>query len=170
MAARFHELTVAEIVRDTPDAVAIGFAVPPELQDEFAFRPGQYLTLSAEIEGEEARRSYSICSTPGDPHLRVGVKKVADGRFSRVVTETEREMFGSPSNSAREIEDFPAPDGEANTSMTPRRASSAIGQLLQVLHLLAELVDHCLEVEADRRQLHGIGLGAEGIRFAVKFL
>jgi ring-1,2-phenylacetyl-CoA epoxidase subunit PaaE len=81
MAARFHELTVAEIVRDTPDAVAIGFAVPPELADEFAFRPGQYLTLAAEIDGAEARRSYSICSMPGDPHLRVGVKKVADGRF-----------------------------------------------------------------------------------------
>jgi len=87
MAPRFHELTVAEIVHDTPDAVAIGFAVPPELQDEFAFRPGQYLTLAAEIGGEEARRSYSICSTPGDPHLRVGVKKVADGRFSRFVNE-----------------------------------------------------------------------------------
>jgi ring-1,2-phenylacetyl-CoA epoxidase subunit PaaE len=87
MSARFHELTVAEIVRDTPDAVAIGFAVPPELAEAFAFRPGQYLTLAAEIEGEEARRSYSICSMPGDTHLRVGVKKVADGRFSRFVNE-----------------------------------------------------------------------------------
>jgi ring-1,2-phenylacetyl-CoA epoxidase subunit PaaE len=87
MAPRFHELTVAEIVRDTPDAVAIGFAVPPELVDEFAFRPGQYLTLATEIDGAEARRSYSICSMPGDPHLRVGVKKVADGRFSRFVNE-----------------------------------------------------------------------------------
>jgi ring-1,2-phenylacetyl-CoA epoxidase subunit PaaE len=87
MAARFHELTVAEIARDTPDAVAIGFAVPPELAVEFAFRPGQYLTLAAEIDGEEARRSYSICSMPGDPHLRVGVKKVQDGRFSRFVNE-----------------------------------------------------------------------------------
>jgi ring-1,2-phenylacetyl-CoA epoxidase subunit PaaE len=87
MPPRFHELIVAEIVRDTPDAVAIGFAVPSELTEEFAFRPGQYLTLAAEIDGEEARRSYSICSMPGDPHLRVGVKKVADGRFSRFVNE-----------------------------------------------------------------------------------
>jgi ring-1,2-phenylacetyl-CoA epoxidase subunit PaaE len=87
MPPRFHELIVAEIVRDTPDAVAIGFAVPPELADAFAFRPGQYLTLSAEIDGEEARRSYSICSIPGDPHLRVGVKRVEDGRFSRFVNE-----------------------------------------------------------------------------------
>ncbi len=87
MPPRFHELTVAEIVRDTPDAVAIGFTVPDELAEAFTFHPGQYLTLAATIDGDEARRSYSICSVPGDPHLRVGVKKVADGRFSRFVNE-----------------------------------------------------------------------------------
>lgn len=87
MAPRFHELKVAEIVRDTREAVAVGFSVPPDLEAAFAFRPGQYLTLAARIDGEEARRSYSICSVPGDPHLRVGVKRVADGRFSRYVNE-----------------------------------------------------------------------------------
>lgn len=87
MAPRFHQLTIAEIDRQTPEAVALGFAVPAELRETFAFRPGQYLTLAADIDGEEIRRSYSICSMPGDPLVRVGVKKVADGRFSRFVND-----------------------------------------------------------------------------------
>src|SRR5918995_335400 len=85
MAPRFHQLTIAEIDRQTPEAVALGFAVPDELREVFSFRPGQYLTLAADIDGEEIRRSYSICSMPGEPVVRVGVKKVADGRFPRFV-------------------------------------------------------------------------------------
>lgn len=87
MAPRFHHLKVASIARETPEAVAIAFEIPDELKDAFAFRPGQYLTLSTDIDGEEARRSYSICSAPGETTLRVGVKKVADGRFSSFVND-----------------------------------------------------------------------------------
>jgi len=87
MAPRFHELKVAQIARETPEAVAVAFEVPHELQEVFAFRPGQYLTLALDIDGQEARRSYSICSAPGERTLRVGVKKVADGRFSGFVNE-----------------------------------------------------------------------------------
>lgn len=85
MASRFHDLTVAGIERQTSDSVAVAFDVPEDLRETFAFKPGQYLTLSTDIDGKEARRSYSICSAPGDPHLRVGVKRVADGRFSSFV-------------------------------------------------------------------------------------
>ena len=87
MAPRFHELKVAAIARETPEAVAVAFDIPDDLKDAFAFRPGQYLTLAAEIDGQEARRSYSICSAPGEATLRVGVKRVADGRFSSFVNE-----------------------------------------------------------------------------------
>lgn len=87
MAPRFHHLKVAAIARETPEAVAIAFDIPDELRDEFGFRPGQYLTLATEIDGEEARRSYSICSAPREATLRVGVKKVADGRFSSFVND-----------------------------------------------------------------------------------
>lgn len=87
MSFRFHALRVAAIERQTPEAVAIAFEVPDRLAETFAFRPGQYLTLSADIDGKEARRSYSICSAPGEPYLRVGVKRTADGRFSRFVHE-----------------------------------------------------------------------------------
>jgi ring-1,2-phenylacetyl-CoA epoxidase subunit PaaE len=85
--SRFHELKVTGIERQTPEAVAVAFEVPDDLKETFAFRPGQYLTLAADIDGEEARRSYSICSAPGDPFLKVGVKRVADGRFSSFVNE-----------------------------------------------------------------------------------
>jgi hypothetical protein len=47
---------------ETPDAVAISFAIPEDLSDAFAFVPGQYLTLRAEVGGRDMRRSYSICS------------------------------------------------------------------------------------------------------------
>ncbi len=81
----------------------------------------------------------------------------------RVVTETDSEMLGSCSKMAREMEDLPAPEGEASTIITPRRRELR-HRPTQVLDLLAELVDDGLEVKADRRQLHGVGLGAQGIR------
>ncbi len=85
--SRFHDLIVTSIDRQTPDAVAISLNVPPDLVDDFQYLPGQYLTLSATIGGEDVRRSYSICSAPGDEHLQVGVKKVEDGRFSSFVND-----------------------------------------------------------------------------------
>jgi ring-1,2-phenylacetyl-CoA epoxidase subunit PaaE len=86
MAPRFHPLEIAAVTRETPDAVSLTFAVPPELAETYAFRPGQYLTLRATVEGEDLRRSYSICAAPGEP-LRVGVKRVEGGRFSTFATE-----------------------------------------------------------------------------------
>ncbi len=55
---------------------------PPELAADYAFAPGQYLTLRTLIDGEEARRSYSICSAPADRELRVAVKRIDNGLFS----------------------------------------------------------------------------------------
>jgi ring-1,2-phenylacetyl-CoA epoxidase subunit PaaE len=87
MPSRFHELTIAGIFRETPEAVSIALDIPGDLRDRFRFTPGQYLTLATEIDGEEIRRSYSICSAPDEQHLRVGVKRLADGRFSSFVNE-----------------------------------------------------------------------------------
>jgi ring-1,2-phenylacetyl-CoA epoxidase subunit PaaE len=78
----FHRLAVADIDRLTDDAVAVTFAVPPELADAYAFTPGQHLTLRTTIDGEEVRRSYSICSTPSSGRLRVAVKVLEGGVFS----------------------------------------------------------------------------------------
>lgn len=85
--SRFHQLTIAEVRRETPTAVTVSLIVPPELEEAFAFTPGQYLTLRATIDGEDIRRSYSICSGQGEAHLRVGIKKVEGGAFSTFANE-----------------------------------------------------------------------------------
>ncbi len=77
----FHPLIVRDVRPDTEDALAVTFDVPPDLADAFRFQPGQYLTLRAQVGGEELRRSYSICAAPGDA-LRVGVRKVEGGAFT----------------------------------------------------------------------------------------
>ncbi len=77
----FHNLTIRDVHRETADAVSISFDLPEALAERFAFTPGQYLTLRAEVAGADIRRSYSIASEPGAP-LRVGIKRVEDGAFS----------------------------------------------------------------------------------------
>ena len=82
MALHFHSLKVKDIKKETPDCVSISFEIPPLLQKEFTFIQGQSLTFRKIFEGEEVRRSYSICSAPLDNELRVAVKKVPGGIFS----------------------------------------------------------------------------------------
>jgi ring-1,2-phenylacetyl-CoA epoxidase subunit PaaE len=78
----FHTLTVAGVEELTDDAVAVTFAVPDDLRDEFAFVPGQSLTLRRTIDGREERRQYSISAPAGSPP-RVGVREIPNGLFSR---------------------------------------------------------------------------------------
>nr|WP_204332266.1 1,2-phenylacetyl-CoA epoxidase subunit PaaE [Geodermatophilus sabuli] len=74
-------MTVARVERLTDDAVAVTFAVPPELAEDYRFAPGQALTLRRVDGGRDERRSYSICAPVGDPP-RVGVREVPGGFFS----------------------------------------------------------------------------------------
>ena len=78
----FHPLTIAAVVPETDDSAVISFAVPPALEERFHHRPGQHLTLRTELDGEEVRRTYSICSTPDRPELRVAIRRVPGGLFS----------------------------------------------------------------------------------------
>jgi len=82
MSVSFHPLEVAEVVAETAEASSIRFDVPPELVETFKFKPGQHLTLKAEIEGEEVRRNYSLCVAPQDDEVKVTVKRIAGGLFS----------------------------------------------------------------------------------------
>ena len=84
---KFHTLSVKEVRQETADTVSVAFDVPNNLQSEYDFIQGQYLTLRADINGEDVRRSYSICSSPLDNELRVAIKKVEDGRFSTFANE-----------------------------------------------------------------------------------
>jgi ring-1,2-phenylacetyl-CoA epoxidase subunit PaaE len=82
MSTLFHPLRVKAIEPDTAEAVIVSFEVPPDLQQVFGFTQGQYLTLRHDIDGQDLRRSYSICAGLDDGELRVGVRKVRDGVFS----------------------------------------------------------------------------------------
>ena len=87
MAEHFHALRVAEVVRETDDALSIRFEVPDELKSAFAFKAGQHLTLRAMIGGEEVRRNYSLCVAPHEGEWKVAVKRIAGGIFSNWVAE-----------------------------------------------------------------------------------
>lgn len=80
--ARFHTLKVKDIKRETAEAVSVAFEVPPQQQPEYQFKQGQYITLKLNINGEEIRRSYSICSSPYEKELRVAIKEVEGGKVS----------------------------------------------------------------------------------------
>jgi ring-1,2-phenylacetyl-CoA epoxidase subunit PaaE len=83
--ARFHKLKVKEIIRETPDAVSVILDVPPPVQPEFLFKMGQYITFKININGEEVRRSYSLCSAPHERLIKVAVKEVPDGKMSSYI-------------------------------------------------------------------------------------
>ncbi|PCI51158.1 MAG: phenylacetic acid degradation protein [Alphaproteobacteria bacterium] len=78
----FHSLRISNIRQETDDTVSIAFDVPRALHAEYQFNAGQYLTLKTVIDGEDTRRSYSICSGLYDNELRVAVKKIKGGLFS----------------------------------------------------------------------------------------
>ena len=88
MAEHFHALRVAEIAPETDDAMSIRFDIPYELADAFRFKAGQHLTLRADINGEEVRRNYSLCTAPSEGAIKVTVKRIAGGVFSNWVAES----------------------------------------------------------------------------------
>jgi ring-1,2-phenylacetyl-CoA epoxidase subunit PaaE len=91
MRPKFHALKVKSIQRETKDCVAITFDVPSELTELYRFQHGQYLTLRATINGEDLRRSYSICSGVHDGDLTVAIKQVEGGVFSSWVNHELKE-------------------------------------------------------------------------------
>ncbi|MFT5666357.1 MAG: ring-1,2-phenylacetyl-CoA epoxidase subunit PaaE [Vicingaceae bacterium] len=87
MSQQFHSIQISNIVKTTPDCSVVTFDISDELKEAFAYKQGQYLTLKANIKGEEVRRSYSLCSSPIDGQWQVAVKKIEDGRFSTFVND-----------------------------------------------------------------------------------
>lgn len=82
MSTDFYTLTIRQVERLTKDSVALTFDVPNELKEAFAYTQGQHLTLKADINGEDIRRSYSICSSVQAQTLQVGIKAIDGGVFS----------------------------------------------------------------------------------------
>ena len=86
--AKFHKIKVKEVYKETSDCSVITFDVPENLVEKFQFRQGQHLTLKADINGEDTRRSYSLCSSPVDKQWQVAVKTIPEGVFSTFVNST----------------------------------------------------------------------------------
>ena len=82
MATHFYKLRVRKVNQETSQCVSVSFEVPAELEQAFAYRQGQYLTLRTHINGQEVRRNYSLCSSPLDNEWKVAIKKVDGGLFS----------------------------------------------------------------------------------------
>lgn len=81
--AKFFQLAVNDVRTETPDCVSIALEVPPNLAGEFKYKQGQYITFKLELNGEEIRRSYSLCSSPvAESEIRVAVKRVENGKGS----------------------------------------------------------------------------------------
>lgn len=85
---KFYPLTVKDVRIETADCVSVAIEVPADLSETFRFVPGQYLTFRRNFDDAEIRRSYSICSSPGDGELRVAIKKVEQGKFSSYAHDT----------------------------------------------------------------------------------
>ncbi|MBT0607541.1 2Fe-2S iron-sulfur cluster-binding protein [Aequorivita echinoideorum] len=85
--AKFHKIKVKDVHKETRDTSVITFDVPNELAEDFKFRQGQHLTLKADIDGEDTRRSYSLCSSPVDKEWKVAVKLIPGGKFSNFVNK-----------------------------------------------------------------------------------
>jgi ring-1,2-phenylacetyl-CoA epoxidase subunit PaaE len=118
LAPRFHRLAVHDLRRETADAISMTFAIPKELASDYSFAPGQYLTLRTMLDGEEVRRSYSICSGPDDGELRIAVKKVDGGAFSNWAAEDLK---------AGDELDVMTPTGRFGVAPAPQEARIYVG-------------------------------------------
>lgn len=85
--ASFYKLQIKEVKRETPSAVSVVFNVPTELQSAYQFIAGQYINLKLTLDGKEIRRAYSICSSPNSGELRIAIKAVKNGLFSKFANE-----------------------------------------------------------------------------------
>jgi ring-1,2-phenylacetyl-CoA epoxidase subunit PaaE len=136
---RFHPLRVSTVERLTDDAVAIEFDVPPELRDEFRFRPGQHVSVRSPVLGDGARRSYSLCVPATSGRVRIGVKRVPGGVFS---------AYAADELSAGDVLEVMTPTGSFSPALDPARARgyaaiAAGSGITPVLSILAT----ALEVE-----------------------
>lgn len=115
--AKFHSIKVADIYKETKDCSVISFDIPTELQAEFNYKQGQHLTLRTHINGNEVRRSYSLCSSPIENKWQVAVKKINEGLFS---------TFANDSLKKGDTIDVMAPNGTFFTEASPTQAKNYI--------------------------------------------
>jgi ring-1,2-phenylacetyl-CoA epoxidase subunit PaaE len=110
---KFHSLKVTDRMEPAEDAVCLTFEVPPELREAYRFEAGQHLGLRLDVDGQEARRTYSIVCPPRSGQLRIGVRVQPGGAASRYLAE--RVQVGQRL-------DVLTPNGSFHTQIEPHRA------------------------------------------------
>ncbi|NBB97912.1 MAG: phenylacetate-CoA oxygenase/reductase subunit PaaK [Alphaproteobacteria bacterium] len=148
--SRFHPLTVTDVQRDTRDSVVV--TLLPQDADAFRFTQGQYLTFRRDFDGQELRRSYSICAGLDDGTLRVGIKRVAGGAFS---------TWANTDLQAGDVLEAMPPQGKFHTALAPEAsrhylmfaAGSGITPILSIIRtvLAREPQSRVTLVYANRR-------------------
>lgn len=118
MSIEFYKLKVKEVRRETPECVSIAFEIPSDLKSVFQYTQGQYITIRKVFNGEEIRRSYSLCTAPADNDFRVAVKQMYDGIFSSYANKELK--------AGDELEVMP-PLGNFFTKLDPSNSKNYIG-------------------------------------------
>jgi len=137
--ADFHNIKVEDIYKETKDTVVITFDIPDDLKETFKFKQGQHLTLRKEINGEDIRRNYSLCTSPMDNQWKVAVKTIREGVFSNYAfNELKKgdELQVMPPHG----EFFVDVDQTASNNYIAFAAGSGITPMLSIIktHLLSE--------------------------------
>ena len=83
----FYKLQIKEVKRETANAVSVAFTIPAELKAVYKYVAGQYINLKLTLDGTEIRRAYSICSSPNSGELRIAIKSVKNGTFSKFAND-----------------------------------------------------------------------------------
>ncbi|MCP3855118.1 MAG: 2Fe-2S iron-sulfur cluster binding domain-containing protein [Actinomycetia bacterium] len=151
MAVEFHSLPV-RVQPETDDSVAVTFEVPAELRDTFRHVPGQHLVLRADLDGEDVRRSYSICTSRDCGELKVAIKRIPDGVFSTWATTELAD--GDTLDVMAPIGEFGyQPDPSTVGSYAAFAAGSGITPVLSILTSILEVEkgSRCTLVYGNRR-------------------
>jgi ring-1,2-phenylacetyl-CoA epoxidase subunit PaaE len=137
--SKFHSIKIADIYKETKDCSVLSFEIPQELKQEFQYKQGQHLTLKAIIDGQDTRRSYSLCSSPIENIWKIAVKKINGGLFSTFVNDTLRKG---------DTIELMAPNGDFNVAINSDKpknyivfaAGSGITPILSIIktHLISE--------------------------------
>ena len=137
----FHALRVVEVTPLTEDSVAVTFDVPDELTSVFGYLPGQHVTVRAMIDGEDVRRSYSICANAASGKLRVGVKRLGGGKFS---------TYATTRLSPGDVLEVMPPVGEFTIDLDPSRPRRAVAIAAgSGITPVLSLISSSLEAEPD---------------------
>jgi len=114
----FHTLQISEITQETPDCVSIAFSIPESLKETFKYKQGQYITFKLNVNGEELRRSYSVCSSPAiNEDIRIAVKRVVNGKGS---------VFLNSNYKVGDTIEVMAPIGNFHSEMNPSNKKNYI--------------------------------------------